>query len=436
MKRKRWNKIKDFLIKWPAATVADLIQEMDKIDAVLIFRCLPRDFAADVFSEVDFLDQDALLKDLTDSEISALLSELHPDDRTELFEELPAPVTQRLLKLLKPEDLKEARVLLGYPEDSVGRLMTPDFVSIQEDWTVKKALKYIREEGKDSEILAMIYVVDKHGKLLDELRLRQLILANPSKKISELMNYSYVGITAFEDQEKAYHLIKEYNLFALPVVDSEGILLGIVTVDDLIDVGEEETTEDFHKIAAMSELKLPDRIRFAPVLTLFRKRIGWLMFLIFVNLFAGLAITLFEETIATYIVLLTFMPLLIACGGNAGSQASTLMIRALAMKDVKLSDWYYCIGKEALVAGSLGLTLAIIVSFLGIVRGSMHIAVVVGLSMLIIVFIGSLVGISLPFIFTKLKWDPAVASGPLITSIADIIGIIIYLFIATSLLPF
>jgi magnesium transporter len=436
IKRRKWKAIKEFLVKWPAATIADLIQEMDKIDAVLIFRCLPRDFAADVFSEVNFLDQDALLKDLTDSEITVLLTELHPDDRTELFEELPAPVTQRLLKLLKPEDLKEARLLLGYPEDSVGRLMTPDFVSIQEDWTVKKALKYIREEGRDSEILAMIYVVDKHGKLLDELRLRQLILANPAKKISDLMNYSYVGITAFEDQEKAYHLIKEYNLFALPVVDSEGILLGIVTVDDLIDVGEEETTEDFHKIAAMSELKLPERIRFAPVSTLFRKRIGWLMFLIFVNLFAGLAIALFEETIATYIVLLTFMPLLIGCGGNAGAQASTLMIRALAMKDVKLSDWYYCIGKEALVAGSLGLTLAIIVSFLGIVRGGLQIAVVVGLSMLIIVFVGSIVGISLPFIFTRLKWDPAVASGPLITSIADIIGIVIYLFIATSLLSF
>lgn len=436
IKRKKWKQIKEFLITWPAATIAHLIQEMDKLDAVLVFRCLPRDFAAEVFSEVDFLDQDALLKDLTDSEISILLSELSPDDRTDLFEELPAPVTQRLLKLLKPEDLNEARVLLGYPEESVGRLMTPDFVSIQEDWTIKKALQYIRQKGKDSEILAMIYVVDKHGKLLDELRLRQLILADPSKKISDLMNYSYVGITAFEDQEKAYHLIKEYNLFALPVIDSEGILLGIVTVDDLIDVAEEETTEDFHKIAGMSELKLPDRIRFAPVKTLFRKRIGWLMFLIFINIFAGIAIGVFEHTIATYIVLVTFMPLLIDCGGNAGAQASTLMIRALAIKDVKLSDWYYCIGKEALVASSIGVTMGIIVSFLGAVRGGMQIAVVVGLSMLIIVFVGSIVGISLPFIFTRLKWDPAVASGPLITSIADILGIVIYLFIATSILTF
>ncbi|MDG6217855.1 MAG: magnesium transporter [Candidatus Thermoplasmatota archaeon] len=432
----KWTKLRELLLKLPPVTVSNLIQDAEKIDAVLIFRCLPREFAADVFSEMDFFDQDQLLASLTDKEISVLLTELRPDDKTELFEELPAEMTHRLFKLLKPEDLKEVRKLLGYPEDSVGRLMTPDFIAIQADWSVKNALDYIREKGKDSETLAMIYVVDKAGKLLDDLRLRQLILSNPIDKISDLMNDSFIAITAFEDQEKAYYLIKEHNLFALPVVDSKGILLGIVTVDDLIDVGEEEATEDFHKIAAMSELKIPERIRDAPIHLLYRKRIGWLMLLIFINIFTGGAIAFFQETVETYIVLVLFMPLLIGCGGNAGAQASTLMVRALALKDVRLQDWYYCIGKEALVASAIGITMGLVVSLLGIFRGGMIIAFVVGLSMLIIVFIGSIIGISLPFIFTRLGLDPAVASGPLITSIADIIGIIIYLFIATSLLTF
>lgn len=433
---RKWNDLRELLIRWPPATVADLIQETEKRDCIFIFRSLPRKFATDVFSEMDVVAQNTLLKSLTDSEAALLLAELSPDDRTALFEELPAQVTRRLFELLNPEDLKEARQLLGYPEDSVGRLMTPDFMALRADWTVETALKYIREKGRDSETLAMVYVVDEQGKLIDDLRLRQIILAHPTDKISDLFNYSYVAITAFEDQEKAYHLIKEHNLFALPVLDSEGVLLGIVTVDDLIDVGEEETTEDFHKIAAMSELKLPEKFRDAPLRILYRKRIGWLVFLIFVNIFSGAAILLFQQTIARYIVLILFMPLLIACGGNAGAQASTLMVRALAIKDVTLQDWYYCIGKEALVAAAIGLTMGLAVSLVGIYRGGMAIALVVGFSMLVIVFIGSLIGISLPFLFTKIGWDPAVASGPLITSIADIVGIILYLFIATSLLGF
>ncbi len=436
IKERKWENLRGLLYKWSPATVADLIQEAEKRDCIVIFRSLSREFAADVFSELEPTAQDSLLKNLTDSEASTLLAELPPDDRTALFEELPAQITRRLLELLSPEDLKEARQLLGYPEESVGRLMTPDFIAIHQEWTVETALKYIREKGKDSEILAMIYVVDDDQKLMDDLRLRQIILANPSDKISDLMNYSFVSVNAYEDQEKAYYLIKKHNLYALPVVDSQGILLGIVTVDDLIDVGEEEVTEDFHKIAAMSELKLPDKIRDAPVQTLYRKRIGWLIFLVFVNIFSGAAIALFQQTIARYIVLILFMPLLIGCGGNAGAQTSTLMVRALATKDVTLHDWYYCIGKEAVVAAAIGITMGFAVSLIGIFRGGMMIALVVGLAMVIIVFVGSLIGISLPFIFTRAGWDPAVASGPLITSIADVVGIILYLSIATMLLGF
>ncbi|MDH7518061.1 MAG: magnesium transporter [Candidatus Thermoplasmatota archaeon] len=433
---KKWDKLRDLLVGLSPATVAEIIKKSEKTERMIIFRSLPRKFAADVFSELRPREQKSVLNNLTDIEVSELLADLHPDDRTALFEELPEQIKQRLFKLLKPEDLKEARELLSYPENSVGRLMTPDYITIRPEWTVETALKYIREKGKDSEIISNIYIVDEHQKLIDDIRLRQIILANPSDKISDLMNYKFDSINAYEDQEKAYHLIKKNNLYALPVVDSKGTLLGIVTVDDLIDVGEEEATEDFHKIAAMSELKLPDKIRDTPVRILYRKRVGWLVFLIFVNIFSGAAIALFEETIAKYIVLVLFMPLLVDCGGNAGSQASTLMVRALATRDVTLRDWYYCIGKEMLVAGALGITMGLAVSIIGIFRGGVIIALVVSLSMVVIVFVGSLIGISLPFIFTRTGWDPAVASGPLITSIADVVGLILYFLIATALLGF
>jgi len=436
IKEKKWDKLHDLLVGLSPATVAEIIKKSEKNERMIIFRSLPRKFSADVFSEFRPQTQKFILNNLTNIEVSELLADLTPDDRTALFEILPEQVKQRLFKLLKPEDLKEARELLSYPENSVGRLMTPDYITIRPDWTVENALKYIREKGKDSEILSNIYIVDEQNKLIDDIRLRQIILANPSDKISDLMNYTFDSINAYDDQEKAYHLIKQHNHYALPVVDSKGTLLGIVTIDDLLDVGEEEATEDFHKIAAMSELKLPDKIRDTPVRTLYRKRIGWLVFLVFVNIFSGAAIAMFQETIAKYIVLVLFMPLLVDCGGNAGSQSSTLMVRALAIKDVTLHDWYYCIGKETLVAGALGITMGLAVSIIGIFRGGIIIALIVSLSMIIIVFVGSLIGISLPFIFTRIGWDPAVASGPLITSVADVVGIILYFSIAFTLLGF
>ena len=433
---KKWDELRNLLVGLSPATVAEIIKKLEKPERIVIFRFLPRKFAADVFSELRPKEQKSLLDNLTNIEVSELLADLTPDDRTALFEILPNQAKQRLFKLLKPEDLEESRQLLSYPENSVGRLMTPNYITISPEWTVETALIHIREKGKDSEILSNIYIVDEQQKLIDDIRLRQIILAKPSDKISDLMNYKFDSINAYEDQEKAYLLIKKNNLYALPVVDSKGTILGIVTVDDLIDVGEEEATEDFHKIAAMSELKLPDKIRDTPVRILYRKRVGWLVFLIFVNIFSGAAIALFEETIAKYIVLVLFMPLLVDCGGNAGAQASTLMVRALATKDVTLHDWYYCIGKETLVAGALGVTMGLAVSVIGIFRGGLIIALVVSLSMIIIVFVGSLIGISLPFIFTRAGWDPAVASGPLITSIADVVGIVLYFLIATTLLGF
>jgi len=438
IQEKKWGALKEVLPNWPPAEVADLIKVLDRPDRVLLFRSLPRQFAAKVFAELEPMEQDVLLKDLTAQETARLLADLSPDDRTALFEELPSQVTRRLFELLTPEDLKEVKQLLGYPEESVGRLMTPDYVAVRPNWTVGKALEHIRKTGKNSETINRIYVTDEEGKLLDDVKLQEFILADPSTPVERLMNYSFVSISAFEDQEQAVKMIKKYNLSALPVVDSEGILLGIVTFDDLMDVADEEVTEDFQKIAAISGEKehgdFFGNILKAPLSLLYRKRVGWLVFLVFMNIFSGGAAAIFEKTIARYIVLIFFLPLLIDSGGNAGSQAATLMVRALALGDVKLSDWVRLLGKEFAVAGLLGATMGAAVLILGIFRGGPEIAIIVALSMLLIVIVGSIIGMSLPFIFTRLGRDPATASGPLITSICDITGILIYFSIATWLL--
>lgn len=434
IQERRWTDLREGLMKWPPAEVAELLLDMDQADSVLLFRSLPRQFAAEVFAELEPHQQDGLLKNLTAQETSQLLADLTPDDRTALFEELPAQVTRRLLDLLSPADLKEARQLLGYPEESVGRLMTPDYVSVHPDWTVARALDHIRLRGKDSETINVIYVTDHSGKLLDDIRLRTLILAQPNDTIEQLMDHNVASLSAFEDREKAVQMIRRYDLVALPVVDSEGILLGIVTIDDLMDVEEAEVTEDFHRIAAVSVQRGEDgfieSIRNAPMNLLYRRRVAWLLLLVFFNIFSGAAIATFEETIVQAFALVFFLPLLVASGGNAGAQAATLMVRALATGDVRMNDWARLLGRELVVATALGVTMGVAVSFIGIFRGGSEIALVVALAMIAIVIVGSTVGMSLPFLFSKMGRDPATASAPLITSIADVFGIFIYFSIA------
>lgn len=439
IQERKWTDLKELLVVWPAAEVAKLLIDLDKSDRVLLFRVLSRQLAAAVFSYLKPSQQDYLLKDLTTQETRQLLADLSPDDRTALFEELPARVTQRLFELLSPEDLKEARQLLGYPEDSVGRVMTPDYVAVHSEWKVSQAIEHIRKKGSDSETVDVIYVTDASGKLIDDIRLRTLILAEPTDTIEQIMDRSFVSISAFEDREQAVHMIKQYDLAALPVVDSQGVLLGIVTVDDLIDVAEEEVTEDFHRIAAVSvrkgEKRFLTNIREAPIGMLYRRRIGWLLVLVFMNIFSGGAIAIFEGTIAKTIALVFFLPLLIDSGGNAGAQAATLMVRSLTIGNVRLNDWFRLIGKELLVSGLLGATMGLGVSIIGFFRGGPQIALVVALAMLSVVIVGSTIGMSLPFIFTKLGRDPATASAPLITSFVDFVGILIYFTIAKLLLP-
>jgi magnesium transporter len=428
---RQWTELREVLEDWPAPEVADLLLALGKVDRVLLYRALPRELAAETFSHLELEQQDALLMELSDEETRGLLADLPPDDRTHLLEELPGQATQRLLNLLGSGDRKEATWLLGYPEDSVGRLMTPDYVAVRPAWTVEQALRHLRARGPRSETVNVVFVVDERWHLLDDLELRRLILAEPETPVSDIMDETVTSIPASAEREEAVNLIRRYDLIALPVVDSDGVLLGIVTVDDVMDVAEEEATEDFHRVGSVGPIRTS--LRDAAVGFLYRRRIGWLMALVFVNIFSGAGLAAFEDTIARTVSLVFFLPLLIGSGGNAGAQSATLMVRALATADVRLSDWARLLGKELAVALLMGLTMAAGVAAISAIRAP-EVMPVVALTMTISVVFGSLFGMSLPFVLTRLKLDPATASAPLITSVADIAGVLIYMSIATWLL--
>ncbi|MBT4757630.1 MAG: magnesium transporter [Opitutae bacterium] len=425
--------LSESLTSWANPEVGDLILRLDKPHQVLVYRALPRERAADVFAYFEPEDQDDVLAALTDADTRALLADLSPDDRTAMLEELPATVTRRLMQLLSPEDLAESRKLLGYPEESVGRLMTPDYLRIRAEWTCEQALAHIRKFGRDSEIFNILYVTDASGKLVDIVRMRRLMMTEPTALIQEMLNYNCVSISAYDDREVAVEMIQRYDVNALPVVDSEGVLLGIVTVDDILDVAEEEATEDIQKGAAVAPLET--RYSVASPAQLFRKRIGWLLVLIFVNLISASVISSYEEFVLEFITLALFMPLVIASGGNCGAQSATLMVRAIATGDLELSDWLMAVGKELFVGFLLGIAMAVIAGMVSqIYGGDSHIAWIVGLSMIAIVFVANSFGALLPFVLSRLNVDPAAASSPLITSVMDVLGLIIYFSIAVVVL--
>ena len=436
MQNHNYNDIKDIINLWPAIETSELISSLNKKDKLILFRLLNKYYAASVFSEMKVNEQKELINSMKDNEISILLEEMEPDDRTSLFEELPAFVTKRIFKLLKGHDLDIALMLLGYPKDSVGRLMTLEYIEINIAQSVKEAINIIKNQGHDSEIFDIAYIVDNDEKLLGFISIRALFFSDMKKNIIDIMNKNIISISAYEDQEKAIYLIKEYDFIALPVVDSENTLLGIVTVDDIMDVAEEEYTEDMHKMVGLSgsSVNLYEDIKNAPIFKLYIKRIPWLLILIFMNMISATVIGFYENIITKYIVLIFFMPLLISSGGNAGGQSATLIIRSLALKDINTNDWLIMFLKECFVSFLLGITMAIAVSSIGYLRGGMMISFVVGVSMISIVLIGSLIGVSLPFLFSKMNVDPASSSVSLVTSICDIVGISLYLGLATILL--
>ncbi len=430
---KDWRTLKEALSEWAGQDIVDLFDSIDEPDKVVLFRILPRDLAAEVFSELNSKEQKSLLHEMSNEHIREIFLELSPDDRTYIFEELPAWATKRLLNLLPPEEKKVAMQLLGYSEESVGRLMTPDFVAVRPSWTVEQSIAHIRKFGKDAETVNIVFVIDEQWHLLDNITLRKLILANPAEKVENLMDRIFHSIPASADQEEAVNIMKKYNLIALPVVDSRNVLLGVITVDDVIDVYEAEVTEDIHKGASV----IPVDVNYttASAFSLFRKRIVWLIMLALAGFLSGSVISSFEEPLGEIIMLAFFIPVLIGAGGNTGTQSATLIIRALVTGDLTPKKWLSVIKKELFVGLFLGITLGAILyvgSYLW--KGERMVSLVIGLSVTFIALWANLVGSSLPIILSKLRLDPAVVSSPLISTVMDFSGLLIYFSIAMLIL--
>lgn len=435
VENKNFIKIKHLLTRILPAEVVEIIRHIENYnDKITVFRLLSKEYSADVFSEFNTEEQENILSQLNEYEIKNLIHEMSPDDRTALFENIDEDIKTNLFSIMQKEDLEETKELLAYPEYSVGRVMTTDFLDIKPYFTIEKTLDYIKEHGRDSEIFEVIYVVDNDNVLKGYVLLSELIFAKMYSRVHDITHQEVVSISVFADQEEAVFISKKYDLLYIPVVDGNGKLIGIVTVDDIMDIAEEEDTEDFHKLGAISSIDDDENIKQAPVFKLYKKRIFWLFILVFVNVISGTIIGMFEGTINKYIALIFFLPLLIDSAGNAGAQASTLIIRSLATGNVKIADWFFMFLKEALVSITLGLTMSLAVSLIAFWRGGIKISIVVSIAMVLVVTIGSLIGMSLPFLLSKLKIDPATSSAPLVASICDISGTAIYLALATFIL--
>lgn len=365
--------------------------------------------------------------------IIALFEEMSSDERADLFNALP-DVQDTLLPALAQAEREDIRRLASYEEGSVGSIMSSQYATLSSGLTAAEAIEELRRLAPDSETIYSAYVLDKQRHLLGVVSLRHLILALPQTRVSDIMVDDPVSARVDDESMVAAGKIARYDFIALPVVDEEKRMVGIVTSDDAMDVLVDEATEDFHK-AGGSTGSIPLRMKDASIRLLYRKRVFWLVLLVFANVFSGAGIAHFEDLIAANVALVFFLPLLVDSGGNAGSQSATLMVRALAIGDVQLRDWAAMLGRELGVAALLGLTMSVAVSAVGLVRGGPEIALVVALTMLVVVMTGSLIGMSLPFILSHFKGDPASASSPLITTIADASGILIYFGIASQVLP-
>ncbi|MEX2501443.1 MAG: magnesium transporter [Trueperaceae bacterium] len=438
---RRFGEIRRLLLAYDAPDVAEVIPELGSEHEAVVFRLLSKDRATDVFEHLPLGAQESLLRALGDKDVAAILDDMSPDDRTELLGELPGKVTKRLVNLLSPEEREVATRLLGYPEDSIGRLMTPDYVQVKPHWTVDEALRHVRAFGSDSETLNVVYVTQRGGKLIDDLRMRELLLTEPTTRIAELMDEQFVALQALEDQEEAVAAFRRYDRIALPVVDSDGILVGIVTVDDVLDVAEREATEDIQMMGGSSALDEPYlSIR---ILSMVKKRAPWLILLFFGQMLTATAMGGFEDSLEQALVLALFVPLIISSGGNSGSQAATLIIRALTTGEATLRDWWRALLREGASAGIIGLILAVL-GFLRIAFGQWFgvgygehwalVGVTIGVSLLLVVLWGSLMGTILPMVLQRLGADPAASSTPFVATLVDVTGIVLYFTVATTVL--
>ncbi|MFC5271087.1 magnesium transporter [Adhaeribacter terreus] len=425
--------LKDVLKELEPAELVELINEQEEKEQLIIFRLLPTKLAARTFEYLDFETQEYFINALNNDKVAAILNEMSPDDRTALLEYLPNTVVKELIAILSETERKVTLELLGYPESSVGRLVTPDYVAIKEDMTVEEVIDHIREFGHDSETISVLYVVDEKGILIDDIRLREVILAPKGTLVRDLIDHKFVALRAMQDQEEAVEIFRKNDRNALPVLDEEGLLFGIVTVDDMLSVVKEEDTEDIQKLGGTEALEEPYLT--IPLLDMVKKRAGWLVILLLGEMLTASAMSFFEDEIAKAVVLTLFIPLIISSGGNTGSQATTLIIRAMAIGEVYLSDWWRVMRRELLLGLMLGGILGLI-GFLRILVWAkfmnsygphwLGIAYTVGFSLVGVVLWGSLSGSMLPILLKKLKLDPATSSAPFVATLVDVTGLVIY----------
>jgi magnesium transporter len=440
---RNFGALRELFSDWPPADVAEVILDLPEDEQVIIFRVLPAALAADVFEYIGIEEQQNLLRAMAHEQVVGILNEMSPDDRTALLEEMPSAAARQLIRLLTPEERRVAQTLLGYPEGSVGRLMTPDFIPVHEDWTVKEVLDFVREYGRDSETLNVIYVVDERGKLIDDVRIREFLLKPLTAKVSEIRDEAFVALKVNDSQEDALNLFRKYDRSALPVIDSNGVLVGIVTIDDMLDVAEEEATEDIQKFGGVEALNEP-YMRIS-LFQMVRKRAVWLVVLFLGEMLTATAMATYQDELAKALVLALFLPLIISSGGNSGSQASTLMIRAMALGEVNLRDWWRVMSREV----QAGLALGAILGVIGVLRVGawamidetyFHrqpygphwplVALTVGIALVGVVLWGTLSGSMLPFILRRVGADPATSSAPFVATLVDVTGLIIYFSIA------
>ncbi len=432
---------KELLNRLSIPELLDLFETHALDEPTLVFQALSEEKRVALFTYFSFDLQRETLSRLPAESVASLLNALAPDDRTQLLERLPESVTQQLLKYLSPTERKLTIKLLGYPEDSVGRLMTPDFIAIGLDWSVKEVLDTVREKGRDSETINVIYAVDKEGKLIDDFRLRQFLFAPLDMKAEELSDHHFLALKVNDTEETAIAAFNKYGRLALPVVDKQGVMLGIVTIDDIMNITVDRDTEDIHMIGGSSALREP--YLKLPIFYLIRKRASWLILLFLGELLTASAMGFFQDEISRAVVLALFLPLIISSGGNAGTQASTLVIRALVLGELKLRDWWRVLRREIFSGFFLGLILGV-VGFLRISLWSafstlygphwLLIAFTVFASLIAVVLWGALAGALLPLILKRCKIDPAVASAPFVATLVDVTGIVLYFTVALGIL--
>lgn len=440
MERGDVEEMREFLDNLNISDVEALIDELPDYGPTFI-ETLSVNRAVHVFGILDFPTQERIFKKLSGQKISEIINNMPPDDRTAFFSELKGEVVKQLIILLSPADRKEALGLLGYPEDSVGRMMTPDYITVKEHWDMSRVLEHVRKYGKASETIDVLYVLGRNGELLDDIRIRDIILASPDTKVQDLIDNRLIALKANDPQEEAINVFRMNNRVALPVVDEQDVMLGIVTVDDILWVANEEYTEDMQRIGGTEALDEP--YLDVSVLHLVKKRAGWLIVLFFGQLITTTVMEHYESQLANTVMLLVLVPLILSSGGNSGSQASTLIIQAMALGEVTLGDWWRVMKREILS----GLLLGLILGTLGFLRiyawqaftdtyGTYWylIGLVVSISLLGVVLWGSLMGSMLPFMLRRLGLDPATSSTPFVSTLVDVTGLILYFTVALLIL--